>query len=126
MAYDKLEAAWRAFQDDHPGTSEISVISKEGEILYSSGDAAFTAEEAVLIRKAWTGEESAIHVDGKRFVILKREEIQLVGINKSDNLTLLGSVGQSGNYTAAILGPNAGGSAIQLSVDFNRAVWEYS
>ena len=124
MTESEINEKWSAFTEIHSGLTGMIILDKSGKILNQYGDSFASEEECSGIMNSWLGENSAFHIGVDRYVILKREPIQLVCTNRSKNLGIIGSISKSGKYGIVQMLPECSTSPLVLSIEFNRWIWE--
>ena len=101
MEQERFNALVEALHE-HEGIEEVFLLNKEGEVVNKNNDFQLSNEESKAMLNAWKSKEQALTYQGKRFVILKNDEIQLaaknIGAGKGN---VIGSITRDGDYLIA-------------------------
>jgi hypothetical protein len=125
MSSEQQKQEWDKFSSAYTGLIGAMVMTKDGTILQTYGEAFATEAENKIILEAWLAEILKPFVIGKgRFVALKNDPLQFVCTNKTDNLSMVGSTTKKGNYCLLLVGPANNLGMLPMSVEFSRWVWE--
>jgi hypothetical protein len=125
MTAEKINEGWAKFSTDYADLVGMVVVDKDAKILHSNGEVFVTEAEAATALESWLAEVAKpFEISKGRFVPLKNDPLQFVCTNKSDNLSLVGSVTQKGNYGLLLIGAGNKVGMLPMSVEFSRFIWE--
>lgn len=125
MSSEQLLEEWNKFSTSYNGLVGFVCINKEGGILQTFAEVFATEQETKMILESWLAEISKPFTIAKgRFVPLKNDPLQFVCTNKTDNLSLVGSITKKGNYCLLLIGPSNTMGMLPMSVELSRWVWE--
>jgi len=109
--------------NEHEGIEEIFLLSKEGAIIYKSGEFPLTDDEAKSILSAWMEKEPSLSFQNFRFAILKNDELQLAAKNIGKGKgNIIGSITRGGDYLIAHTRDEAL-ILLEWSIFINKVAW---
>jgi hypothetical protein len=119
-----ITSAFQSLQNENPGSFELLVvISKAGEVLYSSQEGAVTPDQAKHILDVWSNNKAAVELGEIRYPVLKWDPLQFAAKNVGGKGSLVGSKTKAENYAVAKVSPGSPLSVIQASIVLNRWAW---
>jgi hypothetical protein len=123
METDAITTAFKTFQTQNPGFTHLLVLSRDGDILYSSEPNFITPDEAKHVMDTWQHNGPAVELGPLRFAVLKWDELQFAAKNVATKAGLVGSKTKSGKYAMVKLAPDCPTAILQASIIVNRWSW---
>ncbi len=124
MEEQKFHSLVKALHE-HEGMEEVFLLSKDGSIIYKSGEFPLTDDEAKSILSAWMEKEPSLSFQNFRFAILKNDELQLaaknIGKGKGKG-NIIGSITRGGDYLIAHTRDEAL-ILLEWSIFINKIAW---
>ena len=111
--------------NEYIGVEEVFLLNTDGDIIFTHGDYSISPEEAKNLLNSWKNKESSISYQNCRFVLIKKEEIQLAGKNTVDNKgNIAGSVTNEGDYLLAHIAKETDIILLEWSILVNKLAWD--
>jgi hypothetical protein len=108
---------------EYDGIQEVFLLDQFGNIVHKSHDFSFSHEEAKQILEDWLNKKPAVYFQGKKYSVLKNDEIQLAAKNITEGLgNLVGSITKDGDYLLART-LDMGMIILEWSIFINKVAW---
>lgn len=111
--------------NEYEGVEEIFLLNTDGDVLFKNKEFALTNDESKAMLKAWKEKESSLNFLGKRFAILKNDDIQLAAKNIAGGAgNVAGSITKDGDYLVIHTGEETGLILLEWSIFVNKVAWQ--
>ncbi len=121
MDENQIKEKYEEFQGEFPGMDTLLIMDKDAKILYCSDPEFANEEDTKNLLDVWKNKKSPLKLGGKRYVVLKWDDIQFASKNVVDKNAIIGSITKSGNYVVVLY--QGTGNLLQSTIDLNRWCW---
>src|SRR6056297_1229275 len=118
MDENQIKEKYEEFQGEFPGMDTLLIMDKDAKILYCSDPEFANEEDTKNLLDVWKNKKSPLKLGGKRYVVLKWDDIQFASKNVVDKNAIIGSITKSGNYVVVLY--QGTGNLLQSTIDLNR------
>ena len=111
-------------KEEYKEVKEIFLLDPSGNIIFTSENFSLDEIEAKEILNSWKNKKSFLTFMGKRFAIVKWDDIQLAAKNIHGEGSICGTVTPEGEYFIAHIEESKELLLIEWSIMINKQVWE--
>jgi hypothetical protein len=123
MDADKVSASYKAFQDQNPGFGALIVLTRVGDILYTSEPDAMSPDQAKHLVDVWFNNKPAVEFGDIRYPVLKWDELQFAAKNVAKKGSLIGCKTKTDNFAVVKVAGDCPTNIIQATIALNRWSW---
>ena len=110
--------------NEYRGLEEVFLLSSDGDVIFIHGNYVISPEEARNLLNSWKNQEGSISYQNCRYVLIKKEELQLAAKNTVNNKgNIAGSITNEGDYLIAHIAKDTDIILLEWSILVNKLAW---